>query len=553
VSRVLKTGMIALLIVLSVAAAACAITSVSGWLQLTDWQGWKIASTEIPVRDGSRLAADIYLPSAGKSYPVILVQTPYSKERHKKVMENIINGNPEAPLFKSRDYAFAVLDWRGFFQSKDTARVTPGKEQRGEDGFDAVEWIGQQSWCNGKVSTWGQSALGNIQFLTAAQSPPHLVSASPTVYNIVTGYENYYSGGVMRKDYVDTLANIGFAGLSSLIKQHPTDDGTYNRNAIDPSLIAAPMLLVGGWYDYNNMFQTYRLLSEKSDEKVRKNHRLVIGPWTHQGAVKDIKQGEVHFPNAAPFAREEQKKFFDHYARGIDTGEKDSPPIKYFVMGSNQWQSANIWPPEGVTENTLYLAEGGKLTARKGSDGVKPDGFVSDPLNPVPTLGGAGLDPNVPTGSHDQRDKVESRSDVLCYTTEVLDSDLTIAGRVKLKLYVSSDRVDTDVAVRLTDVHPDGRSMLVTDGIQRMSLRDSVREKKLLTPGQVYAVTVTMPDTAMTFLKGHRIRVSVSSSNYPRYDLNSNNGLSKGDALVASNLLFHETKYPSALLLPVIK
>ncbi|MEW6141560.1 MAG: CocE/NonD family hydrolase [Chloroflexota bacterium] len=512
---------------------------------------FKIIPARIPMSDGAKLAADIYLPQTEGVFPAILVQTPYDKSRFNPELVGAMKGEGDAfGFFETSSYAVVVVDWRGKFASKDAP--PGGVGQNGLDGYDCVEWVARQPWCNGKVGTWGSSALGNVQYQTAARRPPHLTAIMPRVADYSNSYDKYYTGGVLRKEYLDAMALIGWGAFSRQAQAHPFDDGFYDRkDYINPGDVRLPMLLVGGWFDIHDLTRVFNDFMAYGNVLARKDFRLLIGPFTHEGVARDGLQGQLTFPGAGSFAREEQRKFFDRWLRGADDGAKNIPRITYYQTGKSEWRFSEVWPPSGVTPAPWYLQTGGGLKPSQPAES-RPDMFVSNPKNPVPTVGGNNLNRwTLIAGPADQSKQVETHADVLIYTSEMLADDLTIAGDIEVKLYVSSDSDDTDVAVRLTDVYPDGRSMLVSDSIQRMSLLESFKTEQYLVLGQVYQVTIKAPAVAYTFLKGHKVRLIVTGSNYPRYALNTNTrqGLPK----TATNLLYHDPEYPSALILPVMK
>lgn len=505
----------------------------------------------IPMSDGAKLAADIYLPKTEGPFPAILVLTPYDKSRFNPGLIEAMKGNQDNfGFFKTGHYAVVVVDWRGKYASRD---APPGRVgQNGLDGYDCVEWVAGQYWCNGRVGMWGSSALGNIQYQTAARRPPHLTAIMPRVADYSNSYDKYYTGGVLRKEYIDAMALIGWTVISQQVRAHPFDDGFYERlDYINPKEVEVPMLLVGGWFDIHDLTRTFRDFMSYGSGTVKKDFRLLIGPFTHEGVAKDEPQGQLVFPGAGGFAREEQRRFFDRWLRGLDDGSKDTPRIAYYQTGINEWRFSEVWPPPGVVSAPWYLQTGGGLNLSLPA-GSSPDRFVSDPKNPVPTVGGNNLNRwTLIAGPADQSKLVEVHPDVLIYTSETLIDNLSITGDVEVRLYVSSDSEDTDVAIRLTDVYPDGRSMLVCDSIQRMSLMNSFKKAQYLLPDKVYQVTIKAPSVAHTFLKGHKVRLIVSGSNYPRYALNPNS--SQGSPRTATNLLYHDPEHPSALMLPVVK
>ncbi len=510
----------------------------------------------IPMRDGKSLAADIYTPKAEGAHAVVLIQTPYNKGLMRALFESTEN-TPRGPLFTDDGFAFVITDWRDRFASKDAA--TPGIEAgNGRDGYDTVEWIAQQPWCNGKVGTWGPSALGAAQYRTAREHPPHLVCAVPVVMPLNLRYEVYFQGGVLWEEFALNLRRLGW-DLYDRLKANPIHSPYWTQLEtafIKPSEIEIPMLVIGGWYDIysDSVVDTFLALKNDGNAKVRESHRLIMGPWIHR--TDEIRNGALEYPDAAQFGYREAHAFLKYWLRG--EGEDyaaSSAPIRYYQMGASQWREADTWPPAGTAEKRLYLS---------GRDALGPEATAeatlhtiqSDPANPAPTIGGHVLAQELTPGPQDQREKVESRGDVLSFSTSPLEADVLVAGRPVVTAFVSTDGLDTDFSAILTDVYPDGRSMLVTEGIQRLRFREGVDREVLAKPGEVYEIQIELVDTAITFKAGHRIRLLISSSNHPKYAINLNDGREmyvEGPGRIAQNQLLAGGKYSSALRLPVLE
>ncbi|MHC4455477.1 MAG: CocE/NonD family hydrolase [Planctomycetota bacterium] len=510
----------------------------------------------IPMRDGKHLIGDIFLPSKAGKYPSIFIHTPYNRQYGSAPLPDELLA---ADLLDRDKFAYIIVDQRGRYGSKRAASGVK-KINHGQDGHDVVEWIAKQNWSNGKVGTWGTSAVGSVQYQTAATRPPHLVCAVPASATYGYSFRQFYYSGVLKKHYLSIFTAV----LSSRAKRYVTQnnmrndfwdkaEAKFNSDAID-----IPMMFVSGWFDTGTylkiaIFKRFR----KSAKKHGQDMKLILGPWLHT-AIGKKRQGALEFPAAEGFADHEALRFFYFWLRGDKNSRwADTPPVRYFQMGENKWLSASNWPPPH-TVTPYYLSGGGRLSIEKpGSE--KPDVYVYEPWNPTPTVGGnivAVRNPKykIPAGPQDLSKKVENRKDVIIYTTDVLTQDVPVAGNVRVRLFISSDRKDTDFAVRLSDVYPDGRSMLVTDGIQRMRFRKSLRHPELMEPGRIYECMVTLVPTAQTFLAGHKIRISVSSSNYPKYDTNLNldrKRLIAPKGLKATNSIYHDSSHPSALLLPI--
>lgn len=522
---------------------------------------------EIPVRDGAHLAADLYSTDTTTAKPVILIQTPYNKTFYRIGTQLPVQAGGTFPL-DTAAFNYVIVDWRGFYGSKDAAATG---YDRGLDGYDAVEWIAAQRWCNGKVGTWGASALGAIQFQTARHHPPHLVCAVPLVKDFKSKYSDYYYGGEYRKSHVESLAKLGFL-TTDLVLAHPTNDVLIQageRATDHPEEFSVPMLMIGGWFDHypDDVIRAFSDIAERSDPAVRDKHRFLFGPWTHSGVDKS-EQGELEYPNSEGEASRAALRFFRYYLLEQENGWEETARVRYYQLGANEWREADSWESVVAAADitTFYLGadpletENGLLSlSREAGSAVRwRDTLVFDPHDPSPTHGGSYFDPsdrNAPVGPYDQRDVVESRSDALLYTSKPLAEDLQVNGPVTVTLHVASDREDTDVAVRLCDVYPDGRSMLLTQGIRRMRFRNGFRpqDTALITPGEVYEITVELQNLAVTFLQGHRVRLIVTGSNYPHFDVNPNTAAplyKSPDSVVATNLVMFDPNYPSRLLLP---
>ena len=536
---------------LSLATALLCCTTVLFCCATTLHAQLRHEETDIPVRDGKTLKADVYVNAGSGAKPVILVQTPYSKAPYRITFA--LYRTATFPLDSAR-YHYVIVDWRGFYASKDAA--VAGYD-RGLDGYDIVEWIAAQPWCNGKVATHGGSALGLIQFQTARHRPPHLVCAVPMIKDYKTKYSDYYYGGVLRREHVETLEQLGFTSVD-LVTSQPMENAYWRliTNRSDyPEEIEVPMLMVSGWFDHypDDVIRAFEDLRERSGEKVRAQHRLIMGPWTH-GDVDRAEQGELVFPDAENIARDAALRFFDYHLHGAKNGWPLTPVVRYYQMGENTWRDCARWSELGNISHTFFLTAGGTLGDMPDGSGTS-DSFVADPRDPSPSHGAARfnpLDPAAVPGPLDIRDVVESRGDVLIYSTDVLTEDVVVAGTSRLRLHVRCDRPDADFSVRLCDVFPDGRSIILTDGIQRARFREGSDREVFMQRDSVYAIDIALQELAHTFLIGHRLRVVIGGADYPRFDINPNNGgtlYSAGDTLVARCELLHSTTWPSSITL----
>lgn len=505
----------------------------------------------IPMSDGKKLAADIYIPPGCSSCPTILIQTPYNRWFYHFGLPLGIGTN-----LNSSNYIFVIVDWRCFYGSGAACVTTP---DRGQDGYEVIQWITSQSWSDGQVGTWGPSALGVIQFQTAKKHPPGLVCSVPIVASPVTSYFDYYPNGVLRKEYTDQLAALGYS--TSLILANPFYNFGWQfaeNNSHYPDSIAVPCLMIGGWYDHNtvSLVDFFSGLRQQSPLAVRDQHRLLMGPWTHNAASSaPAMVGQLSYPQAQGWSDSLSNLFFDFHLRSINNGWNATPFVNYFQMGENTWQSDSAWAPQSFTAK-LYMHGNEVLDFNAPTSANDNIGMVYDPHNPSPTVGGATLHVNLDQGPYNQAPLVEARIDVVKFTSAAFTQNVKVHGRPKVHLHVSSDRKDTDFAVRLTDVYPNNSSMLISDGIFRMRFRNgfTTNDTASMIPGQIYSIAIELPDVAITFPAGHKVRVDVTSSNYPRYDCNLNNGLQMyvaGDTNVATQTIYFDTAHVSYLELPV--
>jgi uncharacterized protein len=503
----------------------------------------------ILMRDSEKLAADIYLPDAspGKTYPVILVQTPYNRIFYRYTGLPLIGFGLEASAF-----AFVVLDWRCFYGS---AGACTSNFDRGEDGFDAVEWIANQEWCNGKVGTWGSSALGRVQYMTARENPPHLLCVAPLVAAPQYNYLEYFPGGDIRLEYVEQLDALGF-GLSPVLYDHIVYDAFWSLSELAtfyPASIQIPMFMIGGWYDHNIdvMFDFFAGLQSESPYE---GHKMLIGPWAHGSVGKDL-QGQLSFPSAAGWSDSLCLRFFGHFLLDETNGWNSEPNIHYFQGTQLGWQSTDLWPPENIFDQYFYLDNDNLLNPTPAQNNFTSS-FTFHPKDPSPTIGGSTLRIDLEQGPYDQAPEVESRDDIKIFSSQILDEAIYVAGKPSIRLFVSSNRKDTDFAIRLTDVFPDGRSMLVTDAIKRMRFRDGfyAEDTAMMQPGAIYEINIDLQNLAYCFVAGHKIRLDITSSNFPRFDINLNNGgqmYLAGDTLAADNILIYGADKTAFLRLPI--
>ncbi len=463
--------------------------------------------------------------------------------------------------------------------------------QEGSDGDDTLNWIARQPWSNGKIGMTGGSYRGIVQWKAAVRNNPHLKAIFPVVSGDDDYRDRFYStGGAMKLGQrlewmAENLRAPGFhpdfsrfilhlplatsdvaatgqpSAMYRAVVAHPADDGFWRAISTRERLahIKVPVFAVGGWYDN---FAESDLDAFAALRKASGLNRILIGPWPHNMSYKF--PGADFGPASSVPVRGLQIQWFDQWLMGKDTPLVSQPPVKIFVMGANRWREDRQWPPTDARPRSLYLASRGRANSLSGDGALSlraparaaADRYVYDPRNPVPTRGGAVCcNPKIfPWGPMDQR-PVEQRSDVLVYTSAPLQEDLEVIGPVRAVLYVSSTARDTDFTAKLVDVFPDGYARNLTDGILRLRYRDSLSQSAPIEPGQVYRVTVDAGVTANAFLPGHRVRLEVSSSNFPRFDRNPNTGspLAQETRLLrSSQTIYHDSRHPSQLVLMVV-
>ncbi len=515
-----------------------------------------LAAPRVGMGAGVRLGTDVYLPGDGRGkFPVLVARTPYDKTGGKAMAENACK----------RGYAFVYQDVRGRFRSEGKPVVIFGNDGWGEhqDGRETLEWVAKQRWCNGKIGTLGGSALGIVQNMAAPVAPPELKGQFVSV-----AFSDYYSqavyqGGAFRANLIEAWATrLGLAESNiPLFVAHPLYDDFWKE--LNPerqaARVRAPGVFLGGWYDIflQGTIRSFQTVHHQGGPGARGKCRLVISPVGH-GRFDDL----VYPANSKKLpACADAFQWYDHLLKSVDNGVAKEKAVHYYVMGDptdakapgNVWRQADDWPPPAAG-TPFYLRPDGSLVAGEPpTDADASRTYAYDPANPVPTLGGQELYGGM--GPKDQR-PVESRPDVLVFTSDVLPKPVEATGPISARLFVSSDGPDTDFTVKLTDVYPDGRSMLVTDGILRARFRRGFEEEAFLVPGEVAEVTVDLWSTSIVFNKGHRIRVTVSSSNAPRFEPNPNTGKpfrAGAERRVAKNTLHLSAKHPSHLVLPLPK
>ena len=562
---------------------------------------------DVPMktRDGVTLRADVFRPDDDNRHPAILSRTPYDKRLS-------WNGDFLGAVQAARaGYAFVIQDTRGRFASE--GDFLPGMPE-GKDGYDAVEWVAAEPWCDGNVGMAGGSYLGRIQWQTALEQPPSLRAIAPAI--ISSGpLSEFRLAGVL-----DFEANVSWFALMAVemtnrLEQQGRDvsqvrqsitrarenldevleflpfkdvphfdfegirEGFQVRNsaelppgfsssdiAWDFSRVTVPCFHAGGWYDIycGSLFTSFNLMRQQGgSERARNGQHAFCGPWVH-GAQLPSFSGGLHFgptANAAgAFTQARHLAFFDRYLRGRDI---EIPPVRYFVMGANEWHNADQWPLPGTEWTRFFLhsrgnartAAGDGTLGREAPASEPPDRYLYDPRFPTPTTGGRLL----PTGKSapgplDQV-HVEGRSDVLCYTTPELTADLEVTGPVRLHLFASTSAADTDFIAKLVDVYPGGAAYNVAEGVIRTRYREGILSPQPVEAGSVYEFVIDLASVSNVFRAGHRLRLDVTSSNFPRVDRNMNTGNPFGEdaeGIPAVQAVYHDGQFASYVELPVI-
>jgi putative CocE/NonD family hydrolase len=551
------------------------------------------------MRDGVVLRADIFRPKAEGKFPVLLQRTPYNKD-------NRYDFGVRAAV---RGFVVIVQDVRGRYTS-DGEWYTFKHES--SDGYDTVEWAAALPYSNGKVGMFGGSYVGATQMLAAIAHPPHLAGICPvvTASNYHDGWT--YQGGAFEQWFneswtsglaQDTLnRNVmqntnalhgmwklplttyplfnfsespsGLNSTSALAPYfldwlaHPSYDDYWKQWSIEEHFadINVPVLTVAAWYDIfqGGSLRNYVGIRARGGEAARPAQRLLMVIGGHAGGGRKI--GEVDFgPAAAQFDEEEVTvSWYEYLFKGIQNNFAKEKPVKIFVMGRNEWREEDDWPLARAKNTKYFLHSGGNANSLRGNGVltvVAPhsdpqDHYVYDPANPAPTVGGPLCcdSTHLPPGPRDQR-SVEARDDVLIYSTTAFAQDTEVTGPITLELFAKSSAIDTDFTAKLVDVAPDGFAQNLTEGILRTRYRDSQEKPSLMNPGQIYKLDIDLWSTSNVFLKGHVLRLEVSSSNFPRFDRNLNTGEAQADTqnfVPATNTIYHDSEHPSALVLPVV-
>ena len=533
------------------------------------WPGLPPGAVEetMLLRDGTRLAANVFKPAGKGPWPVVLSRTPYLKdgridrERDPDGAKNREGLVKQAKRYTDAGLVFVLQDVRGKGRSQGFYAAF---ETDIEDGYDAVEWAASQPWSNGKVGMTGGSALGITANSAAMAAPPHLV-ASYVVVAPADRLSYSYPGGVLKdKDTIGWLRGQGIAEETlNKTRARSVDDVSWNRVAMTTNrkYIRIPIFHVGGWYDIFNggTVDNFEYLQNQGSRGARGNQKLMMGPFGHGPLT-----GDLEYPGNDRLALggDQEIRWFDYWLKGIDNGIMDEPPVSYFMMAGarkgalspkNRMLASANWPPAN-REVRYYLTPDKGLTPKAPTLAEAKTSYRFDPANPVTTFGGANL--TFERGPMDQR-AVGQRQDYLRFQTPALDKDVIISGPVKMELYAATDGPDTDFVAKLVDVYPDGYEALVLDAPIRTRFRDGRMPDQIrpMTPGAPEKLVIDLWPTAITFEKGHRIAVHVTSSNAPRFEVNPNTGEGPGGTAkprVATNTLYMDAGHPTAIVLPVV-
>lgn len=547
----------------------------------------RVETVNMPMRDGVKLATDVYRDGTVAHAPVILLRTPYDRTNQKANAERYV----------AAGYVVVIQDCRG---TRGSEGVLAPYNNEGQDGYDSIEWITRQPWCSGRVGMMGGSYVGAVQWQAAAESPPGLAAIAPQA-TWSSFYRNLYLGGAVRlslisgwlagntakpegvtpADMNDALLRLPLSDVDIAIGwpmpwldaylTHPEPNGFWSRLDLTTRLpeLQMPALHVVGYYDFfsRESVDNFVIMQKESrDPLTRKQQRLVLGPWDH-GTIGRTQVAEVDFgPEAALDTFALQVDWFDRYLKQDAAAiAKPFPAVRYFSMGDNKWHDAQTWPPEGFQPTAYFLHSDGKANSRRGtgrltreapSNNEPSDSFRADPLKPVPACPVTDARPIKAAvwGPVDQS-ALEDRDDVLVYSTGVLAEPLTFAGTITAKLYVSTDTPDADWAVKLVDVRPDGVAINLVAGILRGRYRNSLLKPELMQPGEVYEITVDLGPCAATIAKGHQLRVDICGSLFPLYDRNPNTreGIFGSQTAVATEQVHHRPGVLSRLILPLKK
>ncbi len=582
----------------------------------------------MPMRDGIRLATDIYRPKTDDPVPIIFSRTPYNFNswRDGKEVDRTYQRALEAV---KRGYAYVVQNERGRYFSEGEWDILGVPLT---DGYDAFSWMAEQPWSNGKIGTLGCSSTAEWQMAVAALDHPAHAALVPQGFGAGVGrvgdfYEqgNWYRGGaeqmlffawlygvqnvirpqlpsdltqedlVRLSRYYDLASEMPYVDWSEglrhlpvseimrnaqgpkgvfekMIKRKPNDPEWYEGGLYhDDMPFEKPSYWFVSWYDVSTgpNLALYNHVRETASPEIAGQQYLVIAPTLHCGfkrATENTIVGERSVGDARLDYDALVYGWFDRFLKGEEnTVIDETPRVQYFTMGSNEWQSSNVWPPADAVPTTFYLSSGGNANSLYGDGKLtteppaedQPDRFTYDPMNPVPSYGGnVCCTGNAVRGGSFDQSTMETRNDILVYTSDVMEEGVEVTGSIDISLFVSTDVKDTDFTVKLIDVYPDGRAYNLDETIQRARYREGYDKEVFMEEGEVYEIKVSPMVTSNYFKPGHRIRIEVSSSNFPRFVRNLNTGgdnYNESEGVVAHNVIHHSERYPSKIVLPIVE
>ncbi|MBN1476731.1 CocE/NonD family hydrolase [Candidatus Sumerlaeota bacterium] len=511
----------------------------------------------VPMRDGIRLATDLYLPPGTTARPTVLTRTPYGRA----------DRADQADLYVPHGIAFVAQDTRGRggSEGEDETFWSDGWGAL-QDGYDTIQWIASQEWSNGRVMCQGSSGDGFTGILAAGAAPPAMAGAIVDTCPCDLYHDSVYTGGAFRRSLV-----LGWLALQDAesrlpdLVAHPTPTSWWDPVRIPMAIpsVDVPVCFISGWFDLyvDAALRTAVQLDALGGGGARGRQLVIIGPWQHT-AIGSRDVGELTFPENAVWTGEINDLTLDFTAEallGTPTGIFDQPMFTYYMMGDvddptapgNEWRTSDVWPPQGEVV-TLHLCPGGLLSAEMAFDPVSTEtSFVCDPANPVPTLGGRNL--WLTRGPYDQS-ALEQGSDVVTFSTPPLSAPFEIAGMVTCRLFVSSTAPDADLLVKLCDVYPDGRSMLMCEGALRMRRRNGWDQEDMMITGEICEVEIPVGQIALALNTGHRLRITIASTNSPRFEVNPQTGapllLDDPVTQIATHTIHHSDLCPSLITLP---
>lgn len=585
----------------------------------------------MPMRDGKRLATDIYRPKTDQPVPIIFSRTPYNFNTWRDGKKTTRTAQRAYEAVK-RGYAYVVQNERGRYFSEGEWDILGVPLT---DGYDAFSWMKEQSWSNGKIGTLGCSSTAEWQMAVAALDHPAHAAMVPQGYGAGVGrvgkyFEqgNWYRGGAQQMLFTSWLYGVEHdkfkpripAGASQedlirisryydlapenppvdmsialehlpvteiiknvngkaevydkMILRKPNDKGWYEGGLYHDDMgFGVPSFWFASWYDVSispNLALFNHVRNNIEDKEVADNQYLVIAPTLHcryTRATENTIVGERSVGDARLNYDEQIYAWFDMWLKGEENGFKEKTPrVQYYTMGINKWNQAEQWPPAAAEMTSFYLSSGGsanslygdgKLSTDKPSKKSPEDAFTYDPMNPVKSYGGnvCCTGNAIQGGSFDQQ-KMEVRNDILVYTSEPLEEGIEVSGFIETSLFVGSDARDTDFTIKILDVYPDGKAYNLDETIQRARFREGYDKEVFMEEGEVYKLEMTPMSTSNYFEKGHRIRIEISSSNFPRFTRNLNTGgnnFDEKDAVVARNKIFHSAAHPSSIRLPIVQ